>query len=133
VRVIAGRFGEERGPAHTFTPVNVWDLRLSGKAATAFEVPADHTAAVVVVAGRVTVNGTSAGEAEIVLLDRQGTSVEIVAEGEAKVLVLTGEPIGEPIAGYGPFVMNTKREIQQAMIDFNAGRFGRMPEAEPAQ
>ncbi len=130
VRVIAGRFGEERGPAHTFTPVNVWDVRVTGKAT--FELPEGHTAAFVVVAGKATINGTSAGEGEIVLLERDGTSAAIAAEAEAKVLVLTGEPIGEPVVGYGPFVMNTKREIQQAMIDFNAGRFGRMPEAEPA-
>jgi len=83
-----------------------------------------------VVDGRVTVNGTVAEEGQAVLLEREGTQTRVAAETEAKILVLTGEPIGEPVVGYGPFVMNSEREIRHAMLDFNAGRFGRMPERE---
>lgn len=129
-RIIAGEFGEARGPAHTFTPVNMWDLHLNEGGDASFDVPAGHTAAFVVVSGTVTVNGTAAEEGQAVLLERDGASVRVTAEKAAKVLVLTGEPIDEPVVGYGPFVMNSEREIRQAMIDFNAGRFGRMPERE---
>jgi redox-sensitive bicupin YhaK (pirin superfamily) len=130
VRVIAGQFGDARGPAHTFTPVNMWDLQLNAGGDAAFEVPEGHTAAFVIVSGKATVNGTAAEEGQAVLLERDGTSVRVTAGTSAKVLVLTGEPIDEPVVGYGPFVMNSEREIRQAMIDFNAGRFGRMPERE---
>lgn len=78
----------------------------------------------VVLTGHVTVNGVQeAGEAEMVLLDREGGEVALRAEGEARMLVLTGEPIGEPIVGYGPFVMNSEAEIRQAIEDYNSGRF----------
>ena len=81
----------------------------------------------VVLSGHVTVNGTQgAGEAEVVLLGREGTRVEVHADGEAKLLVLAGEPIDEPIVGYGPFVMNSEAEIRQAIDDYNSGRFGRL-------
>lgn len=129
-RIIAGSFGGERGPAHTFTPVNMWDLQLTAGGTTTLDLPEGHTAALVVVDGRVTVNGTVAEEGQAVLLEREGTQTRVAAETEAKILVLTGEPIGEPVVGYGPFVMNSEREIRHAMLDFNAGRFGRMPERE---
>jgi len=128
VRVIAGNFGGERGPAHTYTPVNMWDLRLNAGGTTALDLPAGHTAALVVVAGAATISGARAEEGQAVLLEREGSEAHVMAEGEAKILVLTGEPIGENVVGYGPFVMTSEREIRQAMIDFNAGRFGRMPE-----
>lgn len=123
-RIIAGRLGEVRGPARTFTPINVWDLALFGDAAVTLELPTGHTAMLVVLTGHVTVNGVQeAGEAEMVLLDREGGEVALRAEGEARMLVLTGEPIGEPIVGYGPFVMNSEAEIRQAIEDYNSGRF----------
>lgn len=129
VRVIAGEFDGRKGPAKTFTPINVWDARLKADARVTFNLPEGHTSMLVVLAGRVTVNGTQgAGVSEMVMLDRAGSSVEIVAHGDATVLVLTGEPIDEPIVGYGPFVMNSEAEIHQAIDDFNAGRFGAMAE-----
>jgi redox-sensitive bicupin YhaK (pirin superfamily) len=127
VRVVAGAFGSQKGPARTFTPVNVWDVRLAADADVAFDLPEGHNAILVVLAGHVTVNGThGAGEAEALLLGREGTRVEAHADGEAMLLVLTGEPIDEPIVGYGPFVMNSEAEIRQAIDDVNSGRFGRI-------
>jgi redox-sensitive bicupin YhaK (pirin superfamily) len=127
VRVIAGAFGQIRGPARTFTPMNVWDMRLNAGASVTLDLPDGHNSALVVLTGHVTVGGSQpAGEAEMVLLSKEGGDVTIDADGDAVVLVLSGEPIEEPIVGYGPFVMNSEAEIRQAIEDFNAGRFGQM-------
>ena len=124
-RVIAGRFLGVSGPARTFTPINVWDLRLDADADVGLDLPEGHTAMLVGLTGHVTVNGSEGlGEAEALLLDREGGSVRIHADGDSLLLVLTGEPIDEPIVGYGPFVMNTESEIRQAIDDFNRGRIG---------
>lgn len=126
-RIIAGEFDGHRGPARTFTPINVWDLRLAQDSRTGWSVPDGHTLALVVLHGTVMVNGaTIAREGQFVLLDRDGTGVEVEANTEATVLLLSGEPIDEPIVGYGPFVMNSEAEIRQAIDDFNSGRFGRI-------
>ena len=126
-RIIAGAFGAAKGPARTFTPVNVWDLRIKSGADVTLDLPEGHTAMLVVLGGHITVNGAeAAGEAEIVLFDRAGTSARIEADGDATLLVLTGEPIDEPIVGMGPFVMNSDAEIRQAFEDFNNGKFGAM-------
>ncbi|MFC3107073.1 pirin family protein [Undibacterium arcticum] len=128
VRVIAGDFDDQRGPAHTFTPINVWDVRLQGAHGADFRVPEGHTAALIVMHGSVRVIGPdgahSAGAAQLVLLDRAGDLVRVEADTDATILMLSGEPIDEPVVGYGPFVMNTQQEIRQAMQDFNSGRFG---------
>jgi len=130
-RIIAGQFGADaNGPASTFTPINVWDVRLNRDAETTLTLPEGHTAIVVVLSGHVTVNGDQpAGAAEALLLDRKGDSVTLSADADAVLLVLTGEPIDEPIVGYGPFVMNSEDEIRQAVTDFNSGRFGDIPAA----
>jgi len=123
-RVIAGELLGAKGPAKTFTPINMWDLRLSGNNDLTIALPERHTAMLVVLAGHVTLNGSQeAREAEMVLLSREGSNVAIHADGDAMVLVLTGEPIDEPIAGHGPFVMNTGAELIQAFDDFKSGRF----------
>nr|WP_029043759.1 MULTISPECIES: pirin family protein [Cupriavidus] len=123
-RVIAGELLGAKGPAKTFTPINMWDLRLSGNNDLTIALPERHTAMLVVLAGHVTLNGSQeAREAEMVLLSREGSNVAIHADGDAMVLVLTGEPIDEPIAGHGPFVMNTSAELIQAFDDFKSGRF----------
>jgi redox-sensitive bicupin YhaK (pirin superfamily) len=110
--------------------MNVWDMRLKGGASVTLDLPDGHNSALVVLTGHVTVGGSQpAGEAEMVLLSKEGGGVTIDADGDAIVLVLTGEPIEEPIVGYGPFVMNSEAEIRQAMADFNAGRFGQMAHA----
>ncbi|MBO9579539.1 MAG: pirin family protein [Sphingobium sp.] len=123
-RVIAGDLLGAKGPARTFTPINVWDVRLNRDADLALDLPEGHTAMLVVLGGHVTVNGGDhAGEAEMLLLSREGDAARIHADGDATILVLTGEPIDEPIAGYGPFVMNSEAEIRQAIDDYNSGRF----------
>jgi len=128
VRVIAGEFDGQAGPARTFTPMNVWDLRLAAGGYGAFTLPDGWTTALVVLQGVVQVNGDAiAREGQMVVLDRAGREVSIEANGDAIVLLLNGEPIEEPIAGHGPFVMNNQQEIVQAIADFNSGRFGRMP------
>jgi redox-sensitive bicupin YhaK (pirin superfamily) len=127
VRVIAGEFDGRRGPAHTFTPIDVWDVRLNQGKAAQFALPEGHTLALVVLHGTVKVNGKAvAHDAQMVLLDRAGTDVSIEAQNDAVIVLLGGEPIDEPIVGYGPFVMNTHAEIRQAVEDFNSGKFGEM-------
>jgi redox-sensitive bicupin YhaK (pirin superfamily) len=127
VRVIAGEFDGRRGPARTFTPIDVWDVRLNHGKAAQFALPEGRTLALVVLHGTVRVNGkTVAHDAQMVLLDRAGTGVSIEAHTDTTIVLLGGEPIDEPIVGYGPFVMNTHAEIRQAVEDFNSGRFGQI-------
>lgn len=125
LRVIAGEYAGARGPARTFTPINIWDVRLNAGAKTAFTLPEGHTLAVLVQSGAVKLNGGEvARDAQFAIFEREGGAIELEAESDAKVLVLSGEPIDEPVAWYGPFVMNTEAEIRQAITDFNAGKFG---------
>jgi quercetin 2,3-dioxygenase len=127
VRVIAGRFEDHQGPARTHTPMDVWDLRLNAGKTVRLPLIPGHTAALVVLAGTVLVNGEAvAREAQLVQFQRDGDSLEIEANSEAKLLFLGGEPIEEPVVGHGPFVMNTREEIVQAFQDFQSGKFGRM-------
>jgi quercetin 2,3-dioxygenase len=131
LRVIAGEYQGRRGPARTFTPINVWDLRLRQRGATSLTLPEGHTVGVVVLRGAVLVNDSDiAREAQFVLFDRTGGEVTLEADNHATVLILSGEPIDEPVAVHGPFVMNTVDEIRQAMVDFQSGRFGAIS-AEP--
>lgn len=128
VRVIAGQYDGHKGPARTFSPMYVWDMRLRRDATAAFEIPEGWTTAVVVLRGTVLVNAAEVvREAQFGLLDRSGTSVSLEANNDATLLLLAGEPIEEPVVGYGPFVMNTPEQIHQAVEDFNSGRFGSMP------
>lgn len=127
VRVIAGRFGEVAGPARTFTPIDLWDVRLNAGARAEFELPEGHTAAVFVLRGRARLGtGEELTDAQIAVLEREGTRVVVEAEQDTVLLVLGGEPIDEPIAGYGPFVMNTQQEIRQAISDYQSGKMGRI-------
>ncbi|WP_025122532.1 MULTISPECIES: pirin family protein [unclassified Serratia (in: enterobacteria)] len=128
VRVIAGNYGGHAGPARTFSPINVWDMKLNAGHTTTLQVQEGHTLAVVMLHGAILVNGEQiVRETQMVLLDRAGDSITIEANNDVSLLVLSGEPIDEPIVGYGPFVMNSEAEIQQAFRDFNSGQFGAMP------
>lgn len=123
-RIIAGDFAGTRGPAQTFTPVNLWDLRLDAGAEVTLPLPDGHNSMIAVLSGHVTVGDKSLGAAEIARFSTEGERITLRADGEAMVLVMTGEPIDEPVVGYGPFVMNTEAEIKQAFADFQSGRFG---------
>jgi len=127
VRVIAGEFGAARGPAHTFTPMNVWDVRVEAGRAVSLAQPEGWTSLLVVLDGTVQVNEeTVLRAAQMATLSAEGREIRIEANGDAKLLLLAGEPIDEPVVGYGPFVMNSQEEIVRAIEDFNGGRFGRM-------
>lgn len=123
VRVIAGTLRGSKGPAKTHTPVELFDVRLKG--AAELELPSGHSAGVLVVDGQVRANGSGpAGPGELLLLGRDGSGLSL--EGDARALVLGGEPIDEPVVGYGPFVMNSEEEIRQAIRDYQAGRLGHL-------
>ena len=127
VRVIAGEFAHGKGPARTFTPINIWDLRLRRDKTVNLDVPEGHTLSVLVLSGTVRINGQElAREAQTVLLGQEGGNVTIEADDDAKLLVLSGEPINEPVIAHGPFVMNTTEEIRQAVMDFQRGAFGQI-------
>jgi quercetin 2,3-dioxygenase len=127
VRVIAGSFAGSGGPAHTFSPLNVWDVRMQSGRDASISLPEGHTTAIAVLRGSVTVNGSRrAGDAELLILDRAGVLVHIEAAADSTLLLLSGAPIAEPIVGYGPFVMNSRQEIETAVKDFQRGKFGRM-------
>ncbi|AKM07759.1 pirin family protein [Pelagerythrobacter marensis] len=128
-RIIAGAFDGAKGPADTFTPINLWDVRLDAGATATLPLPDGHTSMVAVLSGHVTIDGQNVGEAEIARLSRAGEGVTLTADGDSMVLIMTGEPIGEPVVGHGPFVMNTEGEIREAIADFNAGKFGALAPA----
>jgi redox-sensitive bicupin YhaK (pirin superfamily) len=123
-RVIAGELGDAKGPARTFSPINLWDVRLKAGAEVTLDLPEGHTALLAVLSGHVTVEDTGAGEAEIIRFTREGTRAKVRADDDALLLVLAGEPLNEPVVGHGPFVMTSAAEIHQAITDFNSGRFG---------
>lgn len=127
VRVIAGEFQGRRGPARTFSPMHVWDVRLASGATADLPQPDGWTCLLVVLDGTVQLNGqTVLRAAQMATLSTSGNGVTIEANSDAKLLLLAGEPIDEPVIGHGPFVMNTQQEIIQAIADFNGGKFGRM-------
>ncbi|NYT86529.1 pirin family protein [Pollutimonas harenae] len=131
LRVIAGEYDTALGPARTFTPIDVWDIRLNASAATTLTARAGHTLALVVLRGTVLVNGQEVARAgQLVHMERAGSTVHLEANNDATLLWLSGEPIDEPVVGHGPFVMNTEAEIQQAFADFRSGRFGHISPIE---
>lgn len=127
LRLIAGEFAGARGPARTFTPIDVWDLRLNPGKPVTLDLHAGRNTALVILRGTLLINGQEiARQGQLALFERDGRQVTLESNDDAKVLLLSGEPIDEPIVGHGPFVMNTEQEIHQAFADFQSGKFGRM-------
>jgi hypothetical protein len=125
VRVIAGEYRGVKGPARTFTPLNVWDVRLTGSAE--LPVPSGRNAALIVLRGEVAADdGRIIKGGEVAVLDSSGDVLEVDARRESMLLFLDGEPLDEPIAAYGPFVMNTAEEIREAIAQFRAGSIGEL-------
>jgi len=127
-RIIAGEYDGAKGPAKTFTPVNVFDVRLKAGQRMELALPEGHNAGLVLLKGHAIVNGseTLQGEAQIATLSADGETVQLETKEDTTLLVLSGEPIGEPVASYGPFVMNTREEVIQAVKDYQAGKMGHL-------
>lgn len=127
VRVVAGEYQGARGPARTFTPVHLYDLRVKAGHQAALDLPEAYSSALFLLQGAVTVNGsTPLREAELALLGRTGRRITLAASADSTLLVLSGEPIAEPVARYGPFVMNTEQELVQAVQDYRTGQMGHL-------
>lgn len=127
VRIVAGNYGDVAGPARTFTPMTVLDIRL-GPGKARLNVANGWNTLLAVLEGKVRVNGDrSAEQAQLVILDRVGDYLDVETGADAKLLLLAGEPIDEPVVGHGPFVMNTQNEIDQALADYQSGNFGSIP------
>jgi redox-sensitive bicupin YhaK (pirin superfamily) len=126
-RVIAGELRGAKGPAQTFTPVDLFELRIPAGADLDLPLRAGFSAALYVVDGEIVAGGETARAGELVVLERRGGELPIEATADALVFVMSGQPIDEPVAGYGPFVMNTSQEIQKAFADYHAGKLGKIP------
>ena len=126
-RLIAGSLLGAQGPARTFTPMQVWDVRIKAGHTVTLPAPEGHTTVPLVLKGRVkTQGGAEATDAEMIVYERAGEGVTLTAVTDTTLLWLAGEPIDEPVVGYGPFVMNSEAEIHQAFADFQSGRMGKL-------
>jgi redox-sensitive bicupin YhaK (pirin superfamily) len=124
VNIIAGDFNGTKGPATTFTEMNAFDIRLEKGGRLENEIPAGHNTAILVVNGSAGINGQKVKEHDFVLFKNEGEQIEIAADEKSVMFLMSGVPIDEPIAQYGPFVMNTQGELQEAFEEFAAGKFG---------
>jgi redox-sensitive bicupin YhaK (pirin superfamily) len=130
VRVIAGEFNVQKGPAKTFTPINLWDVNLHAGKTAELSLPDGHTTAVLVLGGEVAVNGgNTAREGDLAIFARTGAAISLTAKTDTKLLLMDGEPIAEPVVGHGPFVMNSREEIEQAFRDYQLGKMGEIDQA----
>lgn len=127
VRVIAGELLGAKGSAETFSPINMWNTTMNANSDYTFSVPTSHNVIILVLDGTIQVSGNAVTRrGELVTFERGEADVLIESNNEAKLLILTGEPLNEPIVGYGPFVMNSREEILQAIRDVETGKFGRL-------
>jgi redox-sensitive bicupin YhaK (pirin superfamily) len=127
VRVIAGEYNGHKGAAKTFTPINVWDVSLRAGKSAELPLPDGHTTTFLVLNGKVAMNGDrEAVEGDLAIFERNGRSIVVKATTDAKLLVMDGEPIAEPIVGQGPFVMNSREEIEQAFEEYQLGQMGEL-------
>lgn len=127
VEVIAGEYRGVRGPASTFSPMEVYNGRVKAGAVVDFSLPETDNTGLLVVEGSLRLNGTKLAPANhFVLFDHDGTDFTVEAREDSVFLVLSGEPIAEPLVAHGPYLMNTQEEIRQAMRDFGSGKFGRL-------
>ena len=126
VHVIAGELEGVAGPAKTHSPVILWRAELKDAGRFRFSVPEADNIGVFVLEGDVEANGTLAGEHQLILFDHEGTEIEVNTLEGAHLLILGGTPLGEPVVSYGPFVMNSKQQILEAIEDFQQGRFGHL-------
>lgn len=129
VRVIAGQHAGTAGPALTFSPINLRDVRLAAGKTVSFPVTEGHTAALLLLAGELVINDEGqANEGDLVVLKQEGGSVTLHARTEVHLLFMDGEPLNEPVVGYGPFVMNSTEEIQKAFEEYQMGEMGALPD-----
>ena len=129
VRVIAGDYNGRKGAAKTFSPINLWDVSLRAGKSAELPLPNGHTTTFLLLSGEVLVNGESkASEGDLAIFERTGNGITVSAKTDAKLLVMCGEPIAEPVVGHGPFVMNSRAEIQQAFEEYQLGRMGELAE-----
>lgn len=126
VEVIAGEYSGIKGPAFTFTPMQVYNLRLKKGGRVSLQFPAHHNTGLLQIEGNSTINGTELNTDHFALMANDAEELEVEAQTDGVVLVLSGEPIEEPIAQYGPFLMNTWQEVEQAIEDVSRGKFGHM-------
>ena len=124
IEVIAGEYKSIKGPASTFTPIQVYNARLKKDAKVELNFPANYNTGILVIEGSAVINGEIAAADHFVLFKNDGEGISFEATEDTVLLVLSGEPINEPIAQYGPFLMNTREELEQAIDDVNAGKFG---------
>ena len=125
-RVIAGEFCGVRGSATTFTVMNIWDLQLTDRATFDLPLPSGHTALAVVQSGNVHIADAPMSSGELALFDRLGGNVSVQSSAQSRILILTGQPVIEPVVGHGPFVMNTREQIRESIDDYQSGRMGRL-------
>lgn len=126
LRVIAGNFAGTQGAASTYSPVNLWDIKLNAGKSVELTVPAGHNTMLFVRQGELALGSEVMGAADLALLERDGTRIKLQAQKDTSLLLMGGEPIAEPIVASGPFVMNTEQEIRLAMMDYQSGRMGQM-------
>ncbi len=124
IEVIAGEYNNIKGPASTFTPLQVYNARLKKGAKVELNFPSNYNTGILVIEGTATINDKIVPADHFVLFKNDGEVISIEATEDAILLVLSGEPINEPIAQYGPFLMNTWEELEQAISDVSAGKFG---------